>query len=1234
MPETPTFEGKTPEASHDTSTPPELQATRFETIPIFDLREYRSGREENEDRRIVNQIFKKMGEKSEDLKDNPFIQDYKRKLEQRQERITSQIIQEKLKLTKPSSQRKENEKTIKKRISKLEKEYRQLPLLQLSEFAHEGQKIREHCSELTKLLREAKQDQDQGRQAEIEDEIQENQKTQATYNKRKLALLTHLIGDFIDRPEAKPFKRIIKNLLIGIQRTRKAQGRELYNNDAIQLFIHHAAYCYYLWQGELRKDGKTSYFLSHIVGAKKMSTLQGFTGAATLAALTGHDNFEDLSLHRANPNDMDSDITPRRDWFSYPLKIYINELDDPKNGARIEADIMDKAFETVKGVTKWFQRPDEAETQEERQERDEINLIEFYRGMSATGGHPATVRVVEQPQNFRTISNLPPHRQEPKIDEMTRNWIPIARNFEFWEIYYDMVNSLIKHYHPKLIGRFNAVQRHRIQERLKKTSPRRGMKTLMDLLLPKQEDAKRKKSLMDELDTWIETIGTPEQEVLQTRRDINQRIQATVAPFQDGIVSIDIIPTPLEHPNYIPDIEAIRKEDFAPQIPEDDPMFEILILVDDPSQIQDTAFKLLAHISPDSPSQIDPQKPEKGRPYRGVTLTFDDLTLGNDVKIRVNSVREEALSKRGIRVDPQNTFPDWLRRRIDHALIEVEHQAMTMSEAVDKIIGQPFITARCAIGTRKELRLQANGTFLDAAKAISKDTLIHAKSAYRQRRGSDGKLTPPEQVSLFDVVEEGDYLTIETYPHEEAPELDLAKMVFMEDPDTKHMAKRYYQRLNSEAIKKQAEKEITEEIERMESQLEVLKQEGTTIKEAPHTPENKVRIRSIRTQYRKIDKKLKQLKNDLAASQEIQSLQIAQQESSIAARTTKRNHPEDRKLIQAAENAHKRATQKLKQARKKSNNILKEKQRQVQQREHQKRGRNYLHDLQTLFSIGEDHVLPHLALQTLGLYPSDKIQSIKYVLERQVDAARERENQLEEEPTIDRELGALDDESFERLIRGDLDEASGLKKLNDAVTEQAKKAAKEAAPSKIGDHTVWLLLREDPKNWDKIMQRTFRLDESSSMTDAERRKLELLLNDLRKEYKKANRETLTEIGNGNFNPLKTLAPYINQEKEFEITIVTDHDQLGVIGAIGMECKQEKISIDNYGSPKRDSGTGKSLLTFTLKTGEKMSNYELLKFILKLQKKYDGWEVCIDREIIKFGKTTKQLRIAGEIDTQI
>jgi hypothetical protein len=1184
--------GKYPDLLQETPILAETQTPRFETIPVFDLREYRSDSEENEDRRIVNQIFKNMGKKSERIKEDPFITGYKKRLEQRQASIASEIIQEKCELARPSEERKRSKKAIQKRIDELEKELQRLPLLQLAEFAHEGERIREHGNKLTKASREAKQRQDTGRESEIEDEIQENRETQSIYNKRKLALLTKLIGEFIDKPEAKPFKRMIKNLLIHIQRTRKAQGRDLYNNDAIQLFIHHAAYCYYLWQGELRKDGKTPYFLSHIMGAKEMATAQGFTGTPTLAALTGHDNFEDLSLHRADPHDMDSDITPRRDWFAYPIEIYIDELDKPETGARIEADIMDKAFETVKGVTKWFQRPGEAETPEERRERDEINLTEFYRGMSATGGHPATVRILEQPQNLRTIGNLPPHRQEPKIDEMTRNWIPIARNFEFWEVYYDMVNSLIKHYHPEMIDQFNAIQRKRIQERLKKTNPRRGMKTLMDILLPKK-DTKRKKGLMEEIDTWVETMGSPEQEIFQTRREINQRVQATVAPFQDGIISIDIIPTPLEHPNYIPDIDAIRKEDFSLNISEDDPMFEILILVDDTSQIQDTAFKLLAHIGPDSPSQIAPQKPEKGRPYRGVTLTFDDLTLGNDVRIRVNSVREEALAKRGIRVDPQNTFPDWLKRRIDHALLEVEHKAMTMSEAVDKIIGQPFITARCAIGTRKELRLQANGTFLDAAKAISKDTLIHAKKAYRQRRTSEGRLTPPEQVSLLDIVKEGDYLTIETYPPGEAPELDLAEMVFMEDPYTKNIAKHHYQRLNLKAIKETAEQEISDEIEGMESQLRALIQEGDTVKEATSTPENKARLRSIRTQYRKIDKKLKQLKTDLAASQEIQSLEIAQQTSAKTVRATKRKHPQDEKAIHAAESAHRKATERLRKARKKSNNILKEKQRHVQQREHQKRGARYLRELQTLFSIGEDHVLPHLALQTLGLYPLGKIQTIKYALERQVDAARE----------------------------------------NKEATSQTGAAAKKEDPIQIGDHIVWLLLREDPSNWDRVMQRIFRLDRSSTMTESERRKLELLLNDLKKEYKEAKLTTLTEIGNGNFNPLKTLAPHINQEKEFEITIVTDHDQLGIVGAIGIECAEEKISIDYYGSPEKDPQTGKSKLTFTLKTGEKMSNYELLKFMLKLQKKYEEWEVCIDREIIRFGKTTKQLRIAGEIESQ-
>jgi hypothetical protein len=1282
----------------------------FEPLPVFDIREKLSELKEDNDRQKVNTVFQKMSEQAESYDSDPFIKEYELGVERAQVECESRIVQRQRRLAGQQKGSSEFDR-LTKEIKELRKEYRNIPLKHLTRFAQEGTRIQKQHNEWNKKLRkteneiarakeqrtsaQADKDKDESKILELDERIEEmdtnkdelegrmteNIVTQREYQRRKIILLKRLLGEHIREKDNKGFKHIVESLISKIQHERKAQSRELYNEDAILLFIYQLTYRYYLWQGELRKDGKTSYFLSHIVAAVETLINQGFTGAATMQAAASHDDLEDLILHREDPNNKKSPINPRLDWFFCPIDVYQDQVQGPledtkgtkgTKGARsTQEDIRDKAYSTVTGVTKWIEAPEGVEeTPEERRLRDEENLKEFYRGVLVHRAHSALIRVGEQPQNFRTIGNLSQERQEPKIDEIVRNWLPINANFELWEIYHDMVRSLINHYHPDMLAQFNKLQTERIKSRLSKTSVSRGMKTLIDILLPRKEGSDRNTSIKNQIDEWIETFGKPNHEVTEARQGISNRVHAAFAPFQDKIQSVEIVPKPLEHTDYIPDVQQIRENsNFFPEIAEEDPMFEIVVLVDNLDDVYATATDIQHRIMPEKRPTLNPSKPETGRPYRGVSLNFDDVTLGPGITIRVNTVHHEAMAKRGVRVDLESDkLPDWTRQRIQYALREVEDGAMTISEAVDRIIGQKFMTAHSAIGHTKELRLQENATFLDAARAISHKTLTTGTRAFRQRKRADGKLYTVDKkpVSFYDTVEPDDHITIETGE----AHLDLIDMVFMEDPGTKVAARAHFQQVEQEDARAEAErrvlKMITEADKKHRQLLKVRSQKAALFDNLEEEfgsehPETKLARKAKQAAWKavsKADRRTEKLKADLERSKQIFSLQQELKKTKRELKAAEREYRQTKQEhgFQHEETTQKRATRdqrkkeisttekRIKQLSKNHDNLLEKERIKVRDETHQARGEEYLHQIQGIFGINDDELLKLLSLRTQKEFPQKALDGLRGTIVDLLAPSLEQEAAEEawrvDEDTITRAFSGFNDDEFARLLEeAEIEDEPTFAAAAEAFASKAERQAdKRVAALHITNLRLARLMSHDRRGRDLSLPLRKELvgkvedPTSFNVLQAEERKLKLLIKNARKKYRENLEGTLKRIGNGNFNPLKTLAPFVDRSRGC-VLIIKAPNASGVLGDIGIECKALNINIS---PPQKIDLRSVDNMKFPLQVPENINNYDLLKFILKLKLKYaeQGWDVSVENSsLFAFGRNeelTDQLQIAHEM----
>lgn len=566
---------------------------------------------------------------------------------------------------------------------------------------------------------------------------------------------------------------LIDEIILDIQAERKLQGKQPYTKDAIVMLTYEIIYGNYLWHGKGRKDGTQSYFRSHLKAAVAEHTRHGLTGLARIFSAMKHDDLEDLEVHKSEcSKEENARREIKTDWL-FCDELYAKKLSDEGRGhlQKVKSD----TTATVKAVTKISEKKEEEESPAERRARDEENIIALYQAI-INNGYAGTVKILEQIQNLLTLDGLPPERQKEKLHLMLRHYGILAKILELERAHDVFARIGLMHYAPEESAKFYQTQQRRIAERLGLNGRQKSI--LLERLL---------KSTIDKSPTEI-VASSIHEEIGDQRERMHDAISAILKPKVKKIVSVEVRPTSI---GSIVDIQKMleEKENYKIEIPEQDPLFEVVIIVKNPKDIKETVGNVLATLGPENFSgsigssdetYLGSEKEEQ-YPDKGAILHLRDTNLGGTVKIRINSTAAEAKAKRGVNIDQKHPIPPLLRRQLQEAMREAEQSGLPILDIITETVKGRIIVHTDATRRQKVL-LPKNGTALDLAVAIpggkGHRALLGASKVVTTRQKMNGDYHEQEQDPLSPL-EDGDLCLIDT---ETAELFDIGWLAFCGDP--------------------------------------------------------------------------------------------------------------------------------------------------------------------------------------------------------------------------------------------------------------------------------------------------------------------------------------------------------------------------------------------------------------------------------------------------------------------
>lgn len=601
----------------------------------------------------------------------------------------------------------------------------------------------------------------------------EEEENLAKLQKEKEVTLKKALEQHIKKTQT-TLQPLIKEIILKIQAERKLQGKPPYTKDAIVMLIYEIVYGDYLWEGKGRKDGGSSYFRSHLRAAVDEHINHGLTGLARIFSAIKHDDLEDLEIHRLNCSKEESvkrDI--KIDWL-FCDELYETKLSE--GGQRHLPKVKSDTTTTVKAVTKVSEKKSSKESPAQRRARDEENLIALYNAI-IENGYAGTVKVLEQIQNLLTLDGLPSERQKEKLLVMLRHYGILAKILELERAYDFFAQAGLMQYVPEESVRFHQAQQTRMAERLGLNGNKKKSILLEQLL----------RSTTDKTPAEIVTNriqGTVGEEREKTR----DRINAVLKPKIKKVVSIEIKPASI---GTVVDLQKMlkEKENYKIEIPEQDPLFEVVIIVKNPKDITETVGNVIATLKPENFSgsvgnntetYLGNQKEEQ-YPDKGAILHLRDNNLGGTVKIRINSTTAEAKTKRGINIDQKHPIPPMLRRQLQEAMREAKQSGLPILDVITETV-QGRIIVHTDATKRQKVLLPKNGTALDLAGAIPGDkghkALLAPSEAVITRQKVNGDYHEQRQDPLSQL-EDGDLCLI----HIETTEsFDIGWLTFCGDP--------------------------------------------------------------------------------------------------------------------------------------------------------------------------------------------------------------------------------------------------------------------------------------------------------------------------------------------------------------------------------------------------------------------------------------------------------------------
>ncbi|PIP66156.1 hypothetical protein COW94_03230 [Candidatus Peregrinibacteria bacterium CG22_combo_CG10-13_8_21_14_all_44_10] len=615
---------------------------------------------------------------------------------------------------------------------------------------------------------------------------------------QKRAFLKKQMTDLVAEDRNK-IESTVKRLVTSIQTCRKEQGRPLYPKDAIIMLVYEIVYNAYLWRGKQRKGSGQPIFDEHLIAAIEEAIANGRTGLARLITLLKHDDGEDLNIHQFNCDKESAQRDVKDDWICC-LPLYVSRLSDEPvpdgNGGNVKPqthalNVVRDVCSAVRGMTSDPKKKRlEADPDIAQAIADDQKASRHFMEM-LNRPHVASCKALEQCSNAQTLIGLGAERGRAKWRRMIVPNAVVARAHSLEKAYIDLVGGGIDFFDnvdsKSVRANYNKLQRERILSFLGINNPS-GRQSFLSRL----SDVCGNPTTDSDVDS---SSGCFDDIIAKWSSKF-----AACTSSNGHAVSIKIVPTPLEQ--YV-DLSKLDDPTYTPEIPEADPLFHVLVLVDDRTLIDPTMEQLMAAVRPNLISSFGPIPSYQDQAPMGKLAYLEDDALGGAVQVRVNTSTDEALSRVG-NMTKDHPIPEHMQGWLLQAQADAEEAGVPILKAVMRYVFRKVmaVTTDTSDGPRRTVLLPDGATGLDLAAHLPlsrwAEAFTHGDSVRRRYPRASTGLSPSTSryttwpSRLLGRLDDGDFALINnaTTPVPE-PRL-LARLACCEDDRSRVMAARFF----------------------------------------------------------------------------------------------------------------------------------------------------------------------------------------------------------------------------------------------------------------------------------------------------------------------------------------------------------------------------------------------------------------------------------------------------------
>lgn len=590
-----------------------------------------------------------------------------------------------------------------------------------------------------------------------------------------------------------------KRLVTSIQTCRKEQGRPLYPKDAIIMLVYEIVYNAYLWRGKTRKGSGDTIFDEHLIAAIEEAIANGRTGLTRLLALLKHDDGEDLDIHQLNCDKTSGKRDVKDDWICC-LPLYVDRLSDEDapdgNGGNVKPQthtlsVVQDVCSAVRGMTSDPKRKRPNTDSDIAQAIADDHKASRHFMEMLNRPHVASCKVLEQCSNAQTLIGLGPDRGRAKWRRMIVPNAVVARAHSLEKAYIDLVGGGIDFFDnvdgKRVRADYNKLQRERILSFLGIGNSSESPSFLSRLSGVCGDPA---------LDADVDSSSGCFEDIAAKWSSKFAACQSSDGP----IVSMRIVPTPLER--YV-DLSKLDDPAYTPEIPEADPLFHVMVLVDDRTFIDPTMYQLIAAVGPNLTSSFGPIPSYPDQAPMGKLAYLEDDDLGGAVQVRVNTSTDEALSRVG-NMTKDHPIPEHMQSWLLQAQTDAEEVGIPILEAVMRYVFRKVmaVTTDTSDGARRTVLLPDGATGLDLAAHLPlsrwAEAFTHGDSVRRRYPRASTGLDPGTSryttwpSRLLGRLDDGDFALINNSGTPVPEPRLLARLACCEDDRARTMAARFF----------------------------------------------------------------------------------------------------------------------------------------------------------------------------------------------------------------------------------------------------------------------------------------------------------------------------------------------------------------------------------------------------------------------------------------------------------